>query len=125
MTRPVHPLCRAVAEYCVFYHEFFCSFDVSPTDRRATFKKVFKDERTVAACRILVHDNVNAAGLQLGWAYAFIGAASIDYSVSQRDVASDLGMDRPDDTIVVSVGGKPDRHRRNWRASRFCHCPGV
>jgi hypothetical protein len=34
---------------------------------------VYKDERTVAAYRTLLHDRANDAALQLGWAYAFTG----------------------------------------------------
>jgi hypothetical protein len=34
-------------------------------------KKVHRDERIVAAYRTLLHDQVNGAALQLGWAYAF------------------------------------------------------
>lgn len=36
-------------------------------------RKVYSDERTVQAHRTLMHDRVNAAALQLGWAHAYTG----------------------------------------------------
>lgn len=36
-------------------------------------KKSYTDERTAQAYRTLLHDRVNAAALQLGWAYAYTG----------------------------------------------------
>jgi oligo-alginate lyase len=62
----------------VFYYA--CSEDASPLDALTEkehqcprCKKVYKNERVVAAYRTLLHDRANAAALQLGWAYAFTG----------------------------------------------------
>ena len=38
-----------------------------------TTGKVFRDARTVAAYRTILHDQVNDAALQCGWAYAYTG----------------------------------------------------
>ena len=62
----------------VFYYA--CPDDARPLDAPSEqehqcphCKKVYKDERIVAAYRTLLHDNANAAALQLGWAHALTG----------------------------------------------------